>query len=1722
MTRSGFFLGAFLGILATSPTLADDASGKARSAAGAFSLNDLPAERDGASILTTPAPGRYSIRAKSGAGARIQIVDMIAGPGESAGAAGLRDGRIDALLDKGGYKIRVTGVAGAAGKVKLSADPFVEVETKRPMLTGDIISSELGDLQQRSYTLDLGAEGHVCVEAVGRALQDLRLWAANGDLVETSSDRRMVETRPGRFLTRLRIEADAPPGRYTVTAYGGEKLAWSDGAAAQPLYIRAIAPAPLAAGVAEGVIGPFGTVRYQTPAHYNTLRLELPQPTQARLEARRGKGAAQVALIDKTTREPFANLSLGADDKQTTIAEVAGFEGQAFTLRAIAQASSKTIEASGPHLVSLDLAGEGGDDAPATALLARVEQDGRTQVIASDMPRLAAGRPWRGKFNLRNGGVTSLLFEATDSGPVAIDAKGVKLIASIEPTLQNFTAPTRPSEPLRYDLQKGFYTLLLQPEGDAAGVVDVTIGTPGAKVATAAVNPPRATLSFGERQLERDGSYLIVANVAPMLLTGPRAVPLPVEIDKTPLALWQGAGEKLSLPVRTPGAGKIVARDAKGASVALALRDEKTEDKTHFATLDIAATDKPRALGLSFIADPAKPEDKPKADENDKPRDAPKRSVSRAPLVAAPGKPAFFDLATDERRDVRFEAPKGGLYRIETLGRLQTSVAIGTALAPHLADGADNGPGHNGLVTTYLRAGAYRAAVTAKDSSGHVGLAVTPVSLTTTTALAGDGAARATLDAGKGALAPISIPQDGDYRLDLLGVGHEWRARIEDADGWPLTTPGKLSRLTRKFETGAYRLVVMPEDVEARMIARLRAIPKQVDLAGHGPHFLPFGKVQKLQWREPQAKDAARAPDAWRFSLAGDATVTLSIGDGMVGEIFNGDASVGKVVAERRFSGKLAAGAYRIEARSLAHDDRLDYEISLDAEELQPGAAKRVDLPAKLAFTLAKDSLVDLTTLGNSETLGVLKDASGAVIEQPPRRADDWNVALTRRLPAGVYTLDLVELGAKPQSDETRSSAEGESDSADAAQSETAQAPTEAADDEPGAVEIRLGLPRETDDGALAPKGSRSVDGDAAHVFSLPPSPESALMLVAAHSPHEIALSIETRDKGAAWRVVGVERGLAPVAAWPVTKSEGAEWRAIAWAIGGAKTTIDIAARVVERREQPPGEIALEPVDLADAPLCAGLVKAPGAPLIDMASITTGLRMGSTSGILMRDAQSGATALQSDRLWLLERGDCKERAQARALAWTGAEIALRLDAGETARLPLLPAPAGRQRLWLARAGAPPVGLDAGAGMAVGAQGTLALAGDKPLRLWSASSQQTLRIALSALDVEMLPALKGGALYRETLPPLSARIVEMNAGDAPLEIDLASGVAAFAMGANARNIALFADGAALTRLQHGAGGKLLLVNASDKPAPARVALAAGKSEILELERPLKRFFGAPGELSLRVAARPGDRLVALGGDAAFVSDTGAVSQGRSFAINGDGVASLSHDATLVALWLERDGKSPWPTPAARQTPLPQRVQLDGTVVSLALHQDAPAMIEVKSASPAIVGFSQNGQRDIAAYATGVELHHLMSAGDARLDIYAPSDGVLSGALDVVATPAIAAHEGVNDPIALSPGGGALFMFETTRDGEIGVGLRSEPDNASLRVLDQSGKLLGEGVVQSLKLAKGRYLVEARLREGAPASVLSLAIVGVSPPPAQPPEDVIAELMKKAGLKKTKQR
>ena len=1704
-----------------------------------LALEQLPADQDGSTLLTVDTPGHITIRTQSSSGVALQLVDMIAGPGDRMGAPGVSDGRIDALLDKGTYKIRVFGGKGATGNVKLTAQAYQELESSDAALTTAAVNADLSDLQQRSYWIDIPDSGRVDIEAVGRSLQDLRLWRNGTDIADLSPRLSIFELKPGLPMTRATLTGTVEPGRYLVTAYGGQKLVWTNSDAAEPFHIRVGTQMSLAAGIAEGEIGPFGSVRFEAPADLDTFRLELPQSAPAVLRAGRISSTAtafQSAAIVKSSREPVATLSLSANG-QPGIVEMSGYEGQRFQVRGLRFSNQAQFDGSVPNLISLDVAGEGGDEIPATALLVRQDSTGKATIVASDIPHLSPGQAWHRRFNLR--GPTSLLFEMTQAGQIAIKTSGVALHADISQVLVGNAPRADGRNSDRFDLDAGYYLLRLMPDNNAVGIVDLAFGTPGVVPPVQPAAPARTSISFGIRQAEQATSYEIITNAAPGLLTGPRAVALPADLQARPLALWQptdasaqpqpaqsqpmsnipapvpqvqkaptddanalsrpASPADLRIDVHVPHGGTITAFDMHNAPVAFAASNERVDATGRTLNLRFPAPSAPRVIGVSWQPDPTAAS-----------QSAP--AIPASPLIS--GQRQFLDLAEDAQKSYRLDVAEGGLYRIETLGRLQTSLSLGTSFLPKLGQASDNGDGHNALLQTYLRAGTYQVAVSAQNSSGHLGLSVTPASLLTAATLVSDGTSRGTLSGGRGAVVPIEIASAGSYQLDIYSLGADLTARLEDSEGWPLTAPGPLSTLNQDFTPGHYRLVILPRDVDTRFVARLRPTIDPPQLQGHGPHPLAFNEAQAFQWREPQSKSDPRVPDSWTFDLFADADVSIDLTEGMIGTLFRDDKDqIARFVASPQFNGTLKAGHYRIDLVSLAHDDRLDYQITLNTKALQPGEARFVNLPVELSFNVENDRVVSLNTFGRSEIKGVLKDGRGTVIERLAGRSDDWNIALSTRLLAGSYTLSLDAAAASGTANGQQgdNSDNQETDSADGDQQSGSDDEANAGD-----IEVQFALPQEVPQPALPANGTAEITGASVFTFPLPAGVKDQLALMAAQSTSELVLSLEKRSADGIWQSQASARGHMPLVAWPVSEGE-AQWRASVWTLDGGTAPIKIATRNITRDMREPGDIVLEPVtiDGLGLSLNVALVHAPSAGLVEL-STAIDLLAGATADRPLKAVTSGLFAPQSDRMWLVTRQDGHVQVSP---AEPNAEIALTLAPGDQAVVPATAPSPGKVRLWRADSAFGQPGLNAGRGMGVSLNSAVALADHQDLHVGNAGSDESLQIRLRPVDATELEAVTLNGTYTATIPAFSARPVKLPAGAKRLTLDLVPGIAVVSAPSASQLLNVWSGTAPLSRNLATSAEEIWLVNLTDAAASARVSLSPGQAITLGIDQIKRRFFGTAGSEEIAVDAQSGDVLNVSGGVATFVGTDGRVSRGDSISVSGPGQLILDHGAGLAALWLERGGKSPWPKPEPKSVALPQSVTLEGEAMAFRLDPAQPMVLDVSSDAPVIVSLEQNGHRDLQLFPTGAEFHRYVAAGEAVLTIYSTHDGPLSGSLDLTATPVVPVSDGINAPVVLAPGTTALFGFEVKNSGNIGAGLRSDPDLAIGRLLDAKGQLLGEGVNQLKQLEAGYYLLEARAPADAPTLVVRPTVVGLSPPPAGPPPEIINDYLQRAGLKPT---
>ena len=685
--------------------------------AGMLERDHVPAAGETDVLLHVTSPGRFAIRATSATGTALQLVDMLTGPGDRAGWPGKQDGRIDALLDAGTYKLRAFGADGATGETALSLAAFTEAGAAQLAPGYQPAALALRDLQYRSFWLVVG-DGPPRIEAAGRSLAALKLWRDGRDLVEVPEATRIIAATPARPMTDIVLSGEVPPGTYLVTAYGGPPLPWSDGATDEPLYVRTGQSTDLLTGGLSGQVGVFGSEFFAAPTNADRVLLSLPQPADARLRAT-GPGAKTVASdIAKADRARATLMDLPARSGKPRFVELTAAPGQEFSLRPLAAGNRAilgrpgvvSVERAGRYRLGVEEPATGGDEAPATALLLRFPPDGARdtapQVVASPgVPVIGPGAAWRARFNLR--GETALLFQASAAVTVAVRAEGPALAARITtPGGAVLNAMGNGTTASSWALSPGWYTLLLTPKPQAAGILDLTLGPAGLiPPAPVPAGPENPVLPLGEQSLDGQVRFELLTTRIPGDAPNLVLRAAPVELGDGPLVETLPADAGARIEAHARDAGTLVVRDIAGGA-ALESRAIGAGDMTEVA---VPPADHARTIAVALLP----------AASSAEPNPAP------APALTAlrDGETAFLDLDRDEQASFALTVGQGGLYRVQTTGRLKTDGRIGTAFIPVLDAAQANGVGANMLLQRYLRAGRYRLDVTARIRRGVSGSA---------------------------------------------------------------------------------------------------------------------------------------------------------------------------------------------------------------------------------------------------------------------------------------------------------------------------------------------------------------------------------------------------------------------------------------------------------------------------------------------------------------------------------------------------------------------------------------------------------------------------------------------------------------------------------------------------------------------------------------------------------------------------------------------------------------------------------------------------------------------------------------------------------------------------------------------------------------------------------------------------------------------------------------
>ncbi|MBV8652776.1 MAG: DUF1311 domain-containing protein, partial [Alphaproteobacteria bacterium] len=1273
-------LAALAPSLAATPTAGPSATvtpsgASATPATAPAAMQEAPAHGRQEFVFEVAAAGRYAVRVDSAAGVALQVIDRMAGPSAVSGEPGKTNGRLDLFLDRGSYKAVLLGPDNGEGRATLHVDAFRELsDAALPQLVElRPVDAELGDLEQRSWWLDVTERRPIAIEAAGRYLADLRIWRDGSWLVDATPAATRIDRDDGHPLALRQLATTLEPGLYRVTAYGGTGEIWANGGDAKPFHLRFGIPVLAGTGSFRRIASPFGVDRFVVQGPANHFRLQLDQPDTAAIAVNTYNATAPFpengsrGEIAKNSRDPAATVNFAVGERSSGIVTIEREPGKPYVLQDYDGRRIQQFHGSGEHWIEAIHDPTSDGDPDLTGVLTETQQFGGERIVATSGITLAPGAAWRRRFNLLDTVTLHVSIEAP--GDYRVNAEGDTAEAEFrfEPVgalPANYRRPVFETPEHVWTLEAGVYLLTIQPRPEHRGIATVTL-RPADYTGDIAPAPRHGVVAFRTQPLSAASNYRLYFNEVPGIGTGIVLRERPVDLARD-LPTTLAPGETVEVPVTVPAAGgTLTARGADDTPLPFAL--DGADAATSAAAAPGAHTIRlvnsgPQDLSLALHVEP------PPAPETPLPPLSAER-LQRLPnfpeLTAA--QPLFRDIARGEQQTVNIAVRGPALYQLQTSGLLATSGTLRTKLVTSLDREDGNGVGRNFLIQRYLREGDYQLSMmTRGQSQGHYGLALVATPIADRGLLTAGIPSRALLNPGEALRYDFRIDHRGHYVLRAFGMDRQFAVRLEDHDGWPVADPVFTGPIERDFEPGLYHVIVLPESVAARSIAELEEIVPPPERTGHGPHELAIGEQLTHEWLEPEP-GGERVPDRWRFSLPGPSDVSLTIGEGMIATLVREAGADRPVVVplfrEPGWSGRLDAGDYVVEATSIRPNNHLDYTLSLATKELLVGQSRMVDVPATIPLSLGGNDLVEIASFGPSDVRARLYDSANRLVAANDDRENDWNFAISATLPAGSYRLLVDPVGTNKAT-----------------------------------TRVDLVQPAERQEPALAVPGSAALSDALLHTYPLSLPQGQGLLVVAAVSPDAISLSLERPDESGAWRTIGSAAGQSPFLALPLAAAPP-NYRLRVWSTDHKPANATIVARLLT--PAPASEarlaagIALQAIDGITPPLAAAAVKPTQPGVLAVEGGGPEMMWSSREGLPVASDPSGLIVAGAEPFWLIGRaGSAADTVRASRIDFAS-ETRLSLPPGDTTIVPPPATSGSGPVLWLARSRFGQPGLVAG-------------------------------------------------------------------------------------------------------------------------------------------------------------------------------------------------------------------------------------------------------------------------------------------------------------------------------------------------------------------------------------------------------------------------------------------
>jgi len=974
-------------------------------------------------LLHVHQAGRYSLRAQSGQGTRLEILDRMAGPFAADGVMGETDGRLDLLLDQGTYKLRLHSHTKGSGEVTATVAPFREMNEAAalrdlPFLPSrQVVESALGDLEQRSWWIHIEQRQTFRLEVMGRNLRDCRLWQDGSWLADVRPTAGDFEPVAGQPMQYLEFHHDLNPGLYLLTCYGGPPADWTQNTGEHPLYLRQGVPYLGENGQRLFTMSPFGRDAFLVGGDTNYFQLVRPDKKATSLQVRYWSendsrfGYGESADITKESRDPWCSLYTNYGSPRHWVIVTAA-PGDTLELDYFVQQDRHQLpDKPNQFWISSIHSAAGRDAIDATALL--IAADSKTPLEASTL-NVGAGQPLARRVNLLNSASVYLFVETTGTYAIAENpAAGASAEYQAAPFMVSRPRGYRPPPFVpagsELELTRGYYVLAMNPRSTGILHFDLRLkneaGVMDWESPAATTGPQRQSILWPQVTLDRSANYYTVwLNQRPGVESGLLVRPLPIDLTE-PLPATLRPGEQVTFPA-TVAENSLL--DVTGGSFELRLNETAHNLKNlvtpgrYQVTLRNTGTGTAlfnvRANAVSLMPPP------------------PPQPQDWAALltILTEADPLYVDFARGEAKFYILRVTEAGLYRLETSGRLATRIRVRTRLTTSLFGATENGVGRNALVQQYFRPGEYLVSVQVRgNSAGRAGIHLRRTPLAEVSGLAPGGIVRRSVPADDAIRLPFTLTDAGTYHLDALGLGKTFARRLEDADGWPLLPTDEAGPITMELEPGTYHYFSLPEPVDSRRVVTLRRVTEAEKIRGKGPHPLTLNQPLDNIWLE----ESGRPPDVYTLAMTADAKVHVWLKPTLTATIHGPDGAGAMTVRDGFAEGVLAAGDYRIEVRSVEENNRVPYTLRITTDALLPGVPRVVtELPHTLPVSVSRETLQDIASFGRTDVKAYLWDENlTELLAWNDDRPDDWNFLISRRLPAGRYQLKLVAVGADIQ-----------------------------------------------------------------------------------------------------------------------------------------------------------------------------------------------------------------------------------------------------------------------------------------------------------------------------------------------------------------------------------------------------------------------------------------------------------------------------------------------------------------------------------------------------------------------------------------------------------------------------------------------------------------------------------------------------------------------------------